>query len=40
MSYQPDRRSFLIAGGLTALASTKVLGANDTQEQSLTLVFH
>src|SRR5664279_6385591 len=24
-----DRRSFLIAGGLTALASTKVLGAND-----------
>jgi len=29
MSYQPDRRSFLIAGGLTALASTNVLGAND-----------
>jgi predicted dehydrogenase len=29
MSYQPDRRSFLIAGGLTALASTRVLGAND-----------
>jgi predicted dehydrogenase len=25
-----SRRSFLIAGGLTALASTKVLGANDT----------
>ncbi len=25
-----DRRSFLIAGGLTALASTKVFGANDT----------
>jgi predicted dehydrogenase len=25
-----DRRSFLIASGLTALASTKVLGANDT----------
>lgn len=30
MSYQSNRRSFLIAGGLTALASTKVLGANDT----------
>jgi predicted dehydrogenase len=30
MSYKPDRRSFLIAGGLTALASTKVFGANDT----------
>ena len=30
MSYKPNRRSFLIAGGLTALASTKVLGANDT----------
>jgi predicted dehydrogenase len=30
MSYQPNRRSFLIAGGLTALASTRVLGANDT----------
>ncbi len=30
MSYKPDRRSFLIASGLTALASTKVLGANDT----------
>jgi predicted dehydrogenase len=25
-----DRRSFLIAGGMTALASTRVLGANDT----------
>jgi predicted dehydrogenase len=25
-----NRRSFLIAGGLTALASTRVLGANDT----------
>jgi predicted dehydrogenase len=25
-----DRRSFLIAGGLTALASTRALGANDT----------
>ena len=30
MSYRLDRRSFLIAGGLTALASTRVLGANDT----------
>jgi predicted dehydrogenase len=30
MTYQPDRRSFLIASGLTALASTRVLGANDT----------
>ena len=30
MKYQLDRRSFLIAGGLTALASTRVLGANDT----------
>ncbi len=30
MSHQPNRRSFLIAGGLTALASTRVLGANDT----------
>jgi predicted dehydrogenase len=30
MSYMPNRRSFLIASGLTALASTKVLGANDT----------
>ena len=29
MKYQLDRRSFLIAGGLTALASTRVLGAND-----------
>ena len=25
-----NRRSFLIAGGMTALASTRVLGANDT----------
>ena len=24
------RRSFLVAGGVTALASTRVLGANDT----------
>src|SRR5712664_2296663 len=30
MSYQLDRRSFIVAGGLTALASTRVLGANDT----------
>ena len=30
MSYQPNRRSFLIASGMTALASTRVLGANDT----------
>src|SRR6267154_6064357 len=30
MNYQLDRRRFLIAGGLTALASTRVLGANDT----------
>jgi predicted dehydrogenase len=29
MAYMLDRRSFLIAGGLTALASTKVFGAND-----------
>jgi predicted dehydrogenase len=26
----PTRRSFLIASGLTALASTRILGANDT----------
>ena len=25
-----DRRSFMIAAGMTALASTRVLGANDT----------
>ena len=30
MPIQPDRRSFLVAGGITALASTRVLGANDT----------
>ncbi|HLZ13926.1 MAG TPA: Gfo/Idh/MocA family oxidoreductase [Candidatus Acidoferrum sp.] len=30
MNYPPNRRSFLIASGLTALASTRVLGANDT----------
>ncbi len=30
MSYETTRRSFLVTGGLTALASTKVLGASDT----------
>ena len=30
MQYRLNRRSFIIAGGLTALASTRVLGANDT----------
>jgi len=30
MNYPPNRRSFLVATGLTALASTRVLGANDT----------
>jgi predicted dehydrogenase len=30
MSFKPNRRSFLIASGMTALASTRVLGANDT----------
>jgi len=30
MPYQLNRRTFIIAGGLTALASTRVLGANDT----------
>jgi predicted dehydrogenase len=29
MSYQLNRRSFILASGLTALASTRVLGAND-----------
>jgi len=29
MTYTPNRRSFLITGGLTALASTKAFGAND-----------
>src|SRR6266478_6549628 len=29
MKYQLDRRNFIIAGGLTALASTRVLGANE-----------
>ena len=30
MTYQPNRRSFLIASGITALASTRAFGANDT----------
>jgi hypothetical protein len=30
MTYRLDRRSFIIASGMTALASTRVLGANDT----------
>jgi predicted dehydrogenase len=30
MSYSPNRRSFIIASGLTALASTKAFGASDT----------
>jgi predicted dehydrogenase len=30
MAYQPNRRSFIIASGLTAIASTRILGANDT----------
>jgi predicted dehydrogenase len=30
MSYQSTRRSFVLASGITALASTRVLGANDT----------
>ncbi len=30
MSYQPNRRSFIIGSGLTALASAKAFGANDT----------
>lgn len=30
MLSKPNRRSFLVASGLTALASTKVFGANDT----------
>ena len=28
MTHTLDRRSFLVAGGLTALASTRVFGAN------------
>src|SRR5579864_5038563 len=30
MSHQLDRRTFILATGLTALATTRVLGANDT----------
>jgi predicted dehydrogenase len=30
MSYKPDRRSFIIGGGLTAIASTKAFGASNT----------
>src|SRR6202043_4042144 len=30
MAFTPNRRSFIIARGMTALASTRVLGANDT----------
>src|SRR5258708_27253013 len=30
MKSLPNRRSFIIASGMTALASTRVLGANDT----------
>jgi predicted dehydrogenase len=30
VSYTPNRRSFIIASGLTALASTRAFGANDT----------
>src|SRR5437879_1698629 len=30
MSYQLNRRSFILASGLTAIAATRVLGANDT----------
>ena len=30
MPFTPNRRSFIIASGMTALASTRVLGANDT----------
>ncbi len=30
MKTLPNRRSFIIASGMTALASTRVLGANDT----------
>ena len=29
MTYMPNRRTFLIAGGLTALASTRVFGSNE-----------
>jgi predicted dehydrogenase len=30
MSFKPNRRSFIIASGLTALASSRAFGANDT----------
>jgi predicted dehydrogenase len=30
MSYTINRRNFIIAGGMTALAATRVIGANDT----------
>ena len=30
MRYQPSRRNFIVASGITALASTRILGANDT----------
>jgi predicted dehydrogenase len=30
MTFTPNRRSFLVAGGMTALASSRVWGANDT----------
>src|SRR5207248_10717042 len=30
MKHEIDRRTFLVTTGLTALASTRVLGANDT----------
>jgi predicted dehydrogenase len=30
MTYKPTRRNFIITSGLTALASTQILGANDT----------
>jgi hypothetical protein len=30
MSYKPNRRSFIIGSGLTALASTKAFGASST----------
>src|SRR5258708_37048916 len=30
MQNLPSRRSFIIAGGMTALAATRVMGANDT----------
>jgi predicted dehydrogenase len=30
MAFKPDRRSFILGGGLTALASTKAFASNDT----------